>query len=143
MTHIEKLQKPEIEWIPTSRLLELGFIEYPSDDFLERPLFRIKPDKKYPFEIQIRLGDYPADNPNCGIVSIHHPAHKVQTVPEDLFDKEDWTEEDKKRAENYMEDAEDWTQPIAWYVNNEKRLLEICKALIGEEDFDKLFSTKW
>jgi hypothetical protein len=132
MTHLTK-----------PRLLELGFKLSEEKDMLERDIFEIRTlSKEYPFTLRIVLGDYPITNPNCGIVSIHDPAHDVGAVPEDLYHKDEWTEEDEERAMNYTIHMEAWTQPIAWYVHTEERLLSICKALFGEKEYTSLFLYK-
>jgi hypothetical protein len=140
---IEQLRTAEMTHIKPERLRELGFIEVEDEkDSLDRPIYRIKPPREYPFDIQLVMGDYPNTNPNCGVVSIHSAASVASAVPEDLYDKDEWTEEDVKRAENYTIDLEAWTQPIAWYVHTEERLLSIIKSLIGEKSFADLFLFK-
>lgn len=139
---IEELKTAEMTHIKPERLLEIGFIEVEDEkDSLDRPIYRIKA-KKYPFHLQLVMGNYPNTNPNCGVVSIHSPVSTAGAVPDDLYDKDEWTEEDVKRAENYTIELEAWTQPIAWYVHTEERLLAIIKALIGEKDFADLFLFK-
>lgn len=130
MTHLTK-----------PRLLELGFSLSEEKDYIERDIFEIKTvSREYPFTLRIVLGDYPITNPNCGIVSVHDPAHDVSAVPDDLIHKDEWTEEDQERAMNYTIHMEAWTQPIAWYVHTEERLLSICKALFGDTEYDTLFT---
>jgi len=132
MTHLTK-----------PRLLELGFKLSEEKDYIERDIFEIKTaSRKYPFTLRVVLGNYPITNPNCGIVSIHDPAHEVGAVPEDLYDKDEWTEEDPERARNYTIHVEAMTQPIAWYVHTEERLRAICKALFGDDEYATLFLFK-
>ncbi len=83
----------------------------------------------YAFQIQVELGDYPADNPNCGIVSIHSPKEEAGAIPDDLVKKIDWTADDMKRAAAYTVTLPEWTQPIAWHVHTPERLKHIIVAL--------------
>jgi hypothetical protein len=70
----------------------------------------------YPFTIQITIGDYPSDNPNCGIVSIYMPEEKNMPAP---------TNDDLKNTIDFPE----INQPIAWFVDTVERLEFIIDAL--------------
>lgn len=90
--------------------------------------------QKYSWEIGVLLGDYPEDNPNCGCVSILQSKNiKAKGVPPDLLDKEDWTEEDVRRADKYRITLEKWRQPIAYFIRYVHQLQNLYFALTGEE----------
>lgn len=69
----------------------------------------------YHDEIEVRLGDYPSSNPNCGMVGLHSPAHDVIG-----FDKNGKKEITKVGAS---------TKYIAWYVDTPERLRKIIVSL--------------
>jgi hypothetical protein len=111
-----------------------GFVEIEDKDLLDRPIYRLSGIVSkyglYCFDIQITLSpQYPDSNPNCGIVSIHVPETAVNIIPEDLWDKEIWSDEDQKRADESIEVLEEYTQPIAWHVTTYERLRDIVKSL--------------
>lgn len=116
-------------------LIKLGF-EHTDKDRLDRNVYRLKVPNYY-FQIQVVLGDYPASNPNCGIVSIYSPEEMVSAIPKDLYKKEKWTIKDKKRAKNYKIKFPELIQPIAWYVNTNKRLRAIISSLTNIKTYNK------
>ena len=85
----------------------------------------------YSFVIQVSLGDYPKDNPNSGILSIHSPEQWASGIPKYLYKKINWTSRDHKRVANYKIKMKEWTQPIAWHVNTFDRLHKVISALTG------------
>ncbi len=123
--------------LTNERLIELGFKES-GKDILDRPIFRIKPPNhdilgSYPFELQIILSPtYSETNPNSGILSIHCPECEASVIPPDLMGKkEEWTGEEMERAVNFKIKLKEWTQPIAWFVTHESRLIELCSSMVG------------
>lgn len=124
---METLLTPEI-------LLTHGFIEA-IDDRAGKTVYRLcdiksKDYNSYGFDIQIELNPrYANSNPNCGIVSIYSPAFTSVVIPEDLISKEEWTEEDEKRADENLVPFEEYTQSIAWHVTTYERLRDIVKSL--------------
>jgi len=90
--------------------------------------------KKLPWSIGVLLGDYPEDNPNCGVVSILQPNDEaVGSIPDDLYDKEEWTDEDRERVLNYKVTVPKWRQPIAFYFKYVHQLQNLYWCLCGEE----------
>lgn len=69
----------------------------------------------YAHIIEVRLGNYPASNPNCGMVGIHTPEQDVP-APTD----KDINRKIKIGPETVM---------IAWYVNTPERLRNIIVSL--------------
>lgn len=92
--------------------------------------------------LQIKFGDYPDDNPNCGIAGIYTPAFEASGVPEDLYDKEEWSEEDHQRAINHKIQFPEHYQPIAWYFISLERLEALILGLTGKrlQDFSGSYS---
>jgi len=119
-------------------LIAYGFIELEGRDVIGKPIYSLVPKQTqygtYAFHIEVVLNpEYPESNGNSGIVSIHMPPGVMNSVPPDLYDKDDWTEEDIKRADEYTEEYEGFTQPIAWHVTTLERLQSIVKSLTTEE----------
>ena len=115
-------------------LLTHGFIELEKTDIVGRPIYSLKDINTkygaYPFDIQVVLNpQYPDSNGNSGIVSINCEDQTIQSIPEDLWDKEDWTEEDQKKADEHTMVLEGFTQPIAWHVTTYERLKLIIESL--------------
>lgn len=111
-----------------------GFVEIPEGNVIGAPVYRLSNIKDnwgdYGFDIDVVLNlQYQESNPNCGIVSLHSPAFTSAVVPRDLWDKEDWTEEDQERADNNLVPFEEHNQPIAWHVTTYERLHAIVKSL--------------
>lgn len=98
-------------------LVHYGFKKLPEKDAVERDIWRMKMPF-YPYYFQFIKGDYPANNPNCGILSIHEPAHEATG-----FDK-------NGRKKVYKFPAS--TRSIAWYVNTAERLRSIILILSEE-----------
>lgn len=93
-----------------------------------------KPNNYYDWWIGVLLGNYPETNPNCGCVSIVHKNNeKVSAVPKDLYNKEKWTKDDIKRAENHTVTYKKWRQPIAYYIKYVHLLQNLYFALCNEE----------
>jgi hypothetical protein len=119
-------------------LKTFGFVELERKDIVDRPIYSLVPQKtqdgSYAFHIEVVLNpEYPESNPNSGIVSVHMPPSEIHSVPEDLWDKDDWTEEDQKRADEHVIQDEGFTQPIAWHVTTFERLQSIVTALTTVE----------
>ncbi len=115
-------------------LLSHGFVELEEKDILDRPIYSLSspqtPYGLYPFDIQVVLSpEYGESNPNSGIVSIHMREETISTIPDDLIHKEEWTEEDQKRADEHVIVSESATQPIAWHVTTFERLRTIIEPL--------------
>jgi hypothetical protein len=90
--------------------------------------------KNMGLSIGVKLGNYPESNPNCGCVSILLPKNKkVSAIPKDLYDKEEWTEEDEIRAANYKTTWRKWRQPIAYFIKYVHQLQNLYFALTGTE----------
>jgi hypothetical protein len=86
----------------------------PKEDGLDREVWRMK----MPFyhnEFHFVKGNYPATNPNCGILSVHTPAHEAVG-----FDN-------KGKRKTFKFEAS--TKGIAWYVNTAERLRSIILIL--------------
>jgi len=115
-----------------------GFVELEKKNVEGRYIYSLISPKNqygiYHFHIEVELNpDYPETNGNSGIVSIHMPDGIMNTVPDDLLDKDDWTEEDVKRADEHTEPYEGFTQPIAWHVTTFERLQAIVTSLTMSE----------
>lgn len=115
-------------------LLNHGFVELVDKTVTERPIYRlsniVSKHGDYGFDIEVVLNpQYTNSNPNCGIVSLYMPSYTYQVIPEDLIDKEEWTEEDQERADNSVEVEPEHRQPIAWHVTSFERLKNIVKSL--------------
>jgi len=114
-------------------LLKFGFEKMKCITFEWKTEWIIQP-RGYGWEIGVLLGDYPETNPNCGCVSILHSKDKqIPGVPPDLYDKENWTKEDIKRANNYTVTFEKFRKPIAYYIKYVHQLQNLYFALTGEE----------
>lgn len=124
--------KKEKEIILTNNMLEVFGFQYCGQTITDNSIYRIS-DEDYPFYIQVVLGDYPRTNPNCGMVYIYRPQEEVYSIPQDLLDKEEWSYEDRVRAENHTVTVDKLEQPIAYYVYNLERLKQVYKALTTKE----------
>jgi hypothetical protein len=128
------LKKYQMTRLTPEILLTHGFVELEKKNIVGRPIYSLKDFitiyGAYPFDIQVVLNpQFPDSNANSGIVSIHCDDSTVQCVPEDLWDKEDWTEEDQKRSDEHTMVFEGFTQPIAWHVTTFERLRSIIEPL--------------
>lgn len=115
-------------------LLTHGFVELEEKDVLNRPIYCLEtpstPYGIYPFDIHVVLcPEYGESNPNSGIVSIFMKETTAVTVPDDLIDKEEWSFDDRVRADNNVTVFESVTQPIAWHVTTYERLKTIIEPL--------------
>jgi hypothetical protein len=108
-------------------LKEIGFTDSGERHGYNK-VWRIQPDK-YPHHIQFIMGDYPEDNPNVGVLGVFCPEEELHTVPDDLVNKEDWTEEDEKRADEHLTHFDSQLVNIAWHVTSENRLKAIIENL--------------
>lgn len=108
-------------------LLENGF-EDTGETHGYSPIFRKKVEG-YAWQFQFILGDYPDSNPNSGVLGLYHPKEMIKGVPEDLYQKENWTAEDIKRAENHEVEWPESLTNIAFHVVEEDRLLRIIDDL--------------
>lgn len=99
----------------TEETLEaLGFKNCGKDKWGNKNVYRIQPIY-YAFQIQVILGDYPASNPNCGVLGIYTPEEEVKL----------YTTKGKLKKIKLKEEY----QPIAWYVNTPERLQSIIISL--------------
>lgn len=118
-------------------LLSLGFVRVEEDNHPFDDLFRLSDIKNqygnHGLDIEVSIGNYPESNPNSGVVAVYIPPYTSAVIPDDLWDKEDWTEEDQVRADNNLVPFEESRQPIAWHVVTEERLKEIVKSLTLKE----------
>jgi hypothetical protein len=115
-------------------LLTHGFVELEETDIVGSPIYSLtKPVTKYGqyhFDIRVVLNPhYPDSNPNSGIVSIYSPEETISSIPPDLWEKEEWTEEDQKRADEHTIVCEELHQPIAWHVTTYERLESLIESL--------------
>jgi hypothetical protein len=94
-------------------LKKLGFKKCGKDE-LGRIIWRIQPPY-YVAQLQLVLGNYPASNPNCGVLSIHHPEEEATT----------YSKKGKKKKILFKEK----TFPIAWYIDSYKRLHDLIISL--------------
>lgn len=113
-------------------LLELGFINTGKKHGFS-PIYR-KIVAGYPHQIQYILGDFPKDNPNCGVLGIYSPEEMVNTVPKDLIHKDDWTDEEMERASKHQELIPSSLVNIAWYVTSELRLKSLIDLITQKLD---------
>lgn len=96
-------------------------------------VFIKKPGNKFWSQIIFIMGDYPEGNPNCGICQIYDPPSEAMGIPSDLYEKEDWTAEDHIRATNFRIPLPARCIPVAWGINNMKRLIKLYEGLTGEK----------
>lgn len=85
-------------------------------------------------------GPYTEDNPNCGILRRFEEEEDAQTVPPDLYSKEEWTEEDKKRAENYHIHIESRWYNVATHVMHVHHFQNLMHSLNEQQDIEVDFS---
>lgn len=117
-----------------SILLTHGFVELDKKDVIGSTIYSLAlpktPFGTYPFDIRVVLNPhYPDSNANSGIVSLYSPEGTISAIPEDLWDKEEWTEEDQKRADEGTIVLDELHQPIAWHVTTYERLEQIIESL--------------
>ena len=125
-------------------LKQLGFAEViinkPEDAYRHgNVVYRITPPRHeaygfYAYELQMELRkDLPGTNPNSGIFSIYSPKAFAHAVPDDLLEKEKWSDDDRKRAHGYKIELEEFTTPIVWYITKVGRLKDLYWALTQME----------
>lgn len=118
-------------------LLDNGFVELEEKDITDNSIYRLSdiqgPWGSYGFDLEVVLGPYPESNPNSGILSIYMPEYTTSQIPEDLWDKKDWTEEDQTRVDNNLVQFESHRQPIAWHVTTLERLKDLVNSLTLKE----------
>lgn len=103
-------------------LLDKGFTKQKSITFDWKDEYVIQPEN-YSWQIGVLIGHYSDDNPNSGCVSIgNFEDEQIPSIPEDLYDKQEWTKEDQERANSHTETYKAWRQPIAYYINTEEKL---------------------
>lgn len=95
-------------------LKHFGFKKLEKKDVVDREIWELKVPF-YPQTFRYMAGDYPANNPNCGILSIHEDAHEV----------EGYDRNGRKKIYKYNES----TRAIAYYVNTAERLRGIIQIL--------------
>jgi hypothetical protein len=115
-------------------LLSYGFVEIEKKDIVGRPIYSLSAPQTsygaYPFDIHVVLNpQYGESNANSGIVSLFMKEETISSIPMDLWDKNDWTEEDQKRADEHTIVCEELRQPIAWHVTTYERLKSIIESL--------------
>lgn len=110
MRHYHKLDE--------ATLKRLGFVSA-GKDRLDRGIWRLK-FPFYHYQFQIALGDYPADNPNCGILSLYQPYEEFKVPKYD--DK-------KKKFKKVKIKMQERIIPIAHYVHTPERLFKIIHSL--------------
>lgn len=114
-------------------LIRFGFQPMTCISFNWETEYIISP-KKLPLSIGVLLGDYQEDNPNCGVVSMLQPNDEVVgSIPDDLYNKEEWTDEDRERALDYKVTVPKWRQPIAYHFKYVHQLQNVYFALTGSE----------
>jgi hypothetical protein len=96
-----------------STLEKLGFV-FSGLDKMGSNIWRLRVPY-YHYRIQMTLGDYPAHNGNCGILSIHSPEETAATF-------------DKRGKEKEIKIPEQ-TINIAWGVSTPERLMAIITSL--------------
>ena len=82
---------------------------------------------------EFHLGDYPATNPNCGILRGRSEQFECPAIPKDLYDKEEWTKEDQKRCDGYTETIKADCHNVAHHIKYVHQLQNLIFALTGEE----------
>lgn len=95
-------------------LKQIGFVVLDKKDVIKREIWCLKVPF-YSHEIRFTQGDYPSNNPNCGMVSLHTPKHEVFTVD--------------RNGVGYVGEEEASTITIAWYVNTTDRLIKIIQSI--------------
>lgn len=108
-------------------LKEIGFVDTGEEHGYNK-IWRYKPEGYY-HHFQFVMGDYPKGNGNVGVLGLYNPECEVSSVPDDLVDKEEWTEEDQIRAENYTITEKESLLNIAWHLTSEVRLRVIIESL--------------
>lgn len=132
---VESCPYEELEPLEITRELVrgLGFVELESDDEEFDGSFIIEPDTiYYCYAIMLTFREF-EDRKDC-TVSIYMEETEAHVLPEDLIEKEDWTEEDKERAKNFTIFIPERSQPIAYNLKYMHRLQNIYRGLTGEEE---------
>jgi hypothetical protein len=114
-------------------LLELGFAEVNEEKLGNENTFGRKFDNYY-WEIYVKIRtDLPKENANCGTICIYEPDGEYSDIPEDLLEKENWDEEEQKRADNFTRKINQSLTAIVWHVDTVLRLKEAIKGIVGVE----------
>lgn len=123
---MSKYNKPNIV-IPDRHLVvrldeegleRLGFYDA-GKNMIDRTKWRLK-IPYYSFELQITIGNYPATNPNCGVMSIYSPTEKAETYKQ--------TKKHPKGKKITLK-IKEMEQPIAWYIWDYDRLRNLIVSL--------------
>lgn len=109
-------------------LKDFGFTTIVKDPLDRRPWYRMTSVPRselgwYWGQLQVKLGDYPKENGNCGVFAVHHPAEWAVPAP---------TNENV----NNTIDMQERTIYIAWRIWDVGRLKTIVKGLT-EYDLDE------
>lgn len=104
--------------IDDEHLKHVGFVKLEKQDPVNRDVWELK-IPYYPHKFRFIKGNYPANNPNCGIVSIYEPAGEAVGFEQAKGGKV------KKVIHKFSATSIN----IAYYVNTAERLKNIILAL--------------
>jgi len=104
--------------IDDEHLTFVGFVKLEKQDPVNRDIWELK-IPYYPHKLRFIKGNYPANNPNCGIISIYEPAGEAVGFDQTKGGKV------KKIVHKYPATSIN----IAYYVNTAERLRDIILAL--------------
>ena len=114
-------------------LREEGFVDS-GRDILDRIIWRkpLHDDRGF---FNFTIGEYDESNPNVGVLGIYYPEEEVNTIPKDLINKEDWTEEEKIRAYNHTIKVPSSLQNIVFWLDDQDRFKRLIEDISYSREF--------
>lgn len=104
--------------IDDETLINIGFVKLDKQDVVKRDVWELKVPY-YPHKLRYIKGNYPANNPNCGIISIYEPAGEAVG----------FTQTKNGRTKKIVHKYPATSINIAYYVNTAERLKDVILAL--------------
>lgn len=114
-------------------LKEQGFVDS-GRDILDRIIWRKPLYDNHGF-FNFTIGEYDESNPNVGVLGIYYPEEEVNTIPKDLVNKEDWTEEEKIRAYNHTIKLPSSLQNFVFWLDDQDRFKRLIEDISYSREF--------
>ena len=117
--------------LSAENLQEMGFMPISNEDMGGKNVYGRRFDNYY-WEIRVHIHPkLELEHNNCGYIGLYEPKTKINSTPQDLLDKEEWTEEDIKRADDFYIEREASEIGIVWYVGTVGRLKKAIEGIVG------------